>query len=254
MGMRITVAALAILPEQFRWIFDRTMQCVTEPGHCLTTVQFWVAVGSGTALVIGSTRWAVMKLRKTTVEDRLQRIEAQAEAPTNQRRMSDCEIVASHRMLFARPAFSRYCLQEISILLLSDVVNETIAALGTGALYDSKGLKRAEFPTRNRYTNSINKTEIEAIYRYLQDLQLLLRDLDVFLRETPGTHYPDGREFISVGLRKRVAPEAWQEILMKCDQIDGTRNEILGAFNKMLQNCSEPPLPLIRLSSTYVQP
>jgi hypothetical protein len=53
------------LTEQIRWIFERTPQCVTEPGHCLTTIQFWEAVGSGTALIIGSTRWALMQLRKT---------------------------------------------------------------------------------------------------------------------------------------------------------------------------------------------
>lgn len=249
--MQITIAALAIFTEQFRWMLERTTQCVTGPSHCLTSVQFWVAVGSGTALLIGATRWAAMKLRKTTVEDRLQRIEAQTERATSKRRMSDCEIVASHQMLFDRPAFRTYCLGEISIPSLWDAVNETIAALGTGALYDSKGLKRAEFPRRSEYTNSINRTEIENIYRRLQDLQLLLRDLDVFLREMRGTHYPD-REWISLGMRGRIPPETWQEILMKCDRIDAERNEILGAFNKMLENCGERPLFLIELSSTQV--
>jgi hypothetical protein len=145
----------------------------------------------------------------------------------------------------------RSCIQEISILLLADVIDETLAALATGKHYDDKGQIRGEFADLHAYKEKSHRHDIGEIHRHLQGLQWLVREFDGFLRNCPGTNYPT-REFVSAGLPKRIDASLWQEILRRCDQIDISRNSIVGLVNNMLSRCSEHPLPLIRLSSTLL--
>ena len=231
-------------------VLEQIAQCLSEPGGCVTTVQFWVAVGTGLALVIGFVRWATMKWQRTTVEDRLERIEGGIKGEKGRKaKNNDCELVRAHRVLFTRPAFITSCIQELSILLLSDVVDETIAALGTGKHYDAKGQLRGEFRDMHGYRARSHRKNIGLIYGHLQQLQWQLRELDQFLRHCPGAHYPQ-REFISAGLRKRTEQAIWNEVIARCDRIDAGRNSVIGLFNRMLDECHEPPLPLITPSST----
>lgn len=228
-------------------VLERIAQCVSEPGDCVTTLQFWVAVGTGLALLIGFVRWAAMTWRRTTVEDRLERIEGGIKG--RKPKKNDCELVQAHRVLFTRPAFMTSCIQELSLLLLSDVVDETIAALGTGKHYDANGKLRGEFRDMHGYRGRSHRKNIGLIYGHLQQLQWQLRELDQFLRHCPGAHYPE-REFISAGLRKRTDQVTWDEVIARCDRIDAGRNSAIGLFNRMLDECREPPLRLITLSST----
>ena len=239
---------MEILQEYSSWFFDEALRCAREPSACVSTVQFWVAIGTGTALILGFARWVAMKARKTTVEDRLERIEGQVVGGASRKSGDDCELVRAHRTLFTRPAFTRSCIQELSILLLADVIDESIAALGTGMHYDDKGQLRAEFADLHGYKRRGHRKNIGLIYQHLQRLQMQLKDLDQYLRHCPGAHYP-AREFISAGLRSRIDQATWQEVIGRCDRIDGERNNVIMLFNRMLQQCRELPLPLITLSS-----
>jgi hypothetical protein len=234
------------------WIVGETGRCVREPGNCVSTVQFWVAIGTGTALVFGFARWLVMKIRKTTIDDRLERIEGGIESGKDRRRQGDdCELVCAHRTLFMRPAFMTSCIQELSILLLSDVIDETIAALGTGTHYDAKGQLRGKFADMHGYRRRGHRKNIALIYQHLQHLQRQLKDLDEFLRHCPGARYPQ-REFISAGLRRRTDEATWNEVIGRCDRIDEERNAVIRLFNRMLEECRQAPLPIITHSTTQV--
>jgi hypothetical protein len=240
------------IQDQLSWSFAEIAQCTREPSGCVSTVQFWVAIGTGTALIFGFVRWVTMKLHKTTIDDRLHRIEGGI-AKGKDRRWSgdDCELVRAHRSLFTRPAFMTSCIQELSILLLSDVIDETIAALGTGTHYDAKGQLRGAFGDMHGYTHRGHRKNIGLIYELLQQLQWQLKDLDQFLRHCPGAHYP-AREFVSAGLRKRTDQATWNALIGRCDRIDGERNNVIKLFNSMLQECGEVALPPIVPSSTQV--
>ena len=155
-------------------------------------------------------------------------------------------VVRSHRTLFTRAAFMTSCIQELSILLLADVVDETIAALGTGTHYDAKGQLRAEFANLHGYKRRGHRKHIGLIYQHLQQLQWQLKELDQYLRQCPDANYP-AREFISAGLRRRTDPTTWQEVIGRCDRIDAERNNVIMLFNHMLQQCREPALSLITL-------
>jgi hypothetical protein len=243
---------LQYIQEYGSWIFDEVLRCAREPSACVSTVQFWVAIGTGAALIAGFARWVAMKARKTTVEDRLERIEGQVGGVHRRGSGDDCELVRAHRTLFTRPAFMTSCMRELSILLLADVIDETIAALGTGTHYDDKGQVRAEFADLHSYRRRGHRKNIGLIYQHLRRLQVQLKDLDQYLRHWPAARYPE-REFISAGLRRHIEQQAtWQEVLGRCDRIDAERNNVLILFNGMLQQCREPPLPLITLSSTYL--
>ena len=162
---------LQFIQEYGSWIFDQAFRCAREPSACVSTVQFWVAIGTGTALIAGFARWVAMKARKTTIEDRLERIEGQVGGgPPRRSGGDDCERVRAHRTLFTRPAFTRSCMQELSILLLADVVDESIAALGTGTPYDAKGQLRAEFADIHGYKRRGHRKNIGLIYQHLQQL------------------------------------------------------------------------------------
>ena len=177
--------------EHLAWIFGETLRCVREPSYCLTTVQFWIAVATGTGLILGSARWMAMKLKKNTVEDRLERIEGGIVGRGKPKGSgNDCELVRAHRTLFTRPAFMTSCIQELSILLLSEVINETIAALGTGMHYDAKGQLRGQFADMHSYRRRGHRKSIGLIYQHLQQLQWQLKEFDGFLRHCPGAHYP----------------------------------------------------------------
>jgi hypothetical protein len=230
-------------------VLQGIVQCVGDPSSCVTTVQFWVAVGTGLALVVGFVRWAVMKLQKKTLEDRLERIESGIKSgKQGKRRGSDCELVRAHRALFTRPAFTRRCIAELSIPMLAEVMDETLAALNTGTHYDSKGQLRAQFPDLHAYRDKGHLHNISLICQHLQQLQWLLKEFDQYLRQCPGAYYPP-LEFISVELRLAVDPATWQQVIERCDRIDVERNNVITAFNAMLEQCRELPLPLIRLSS-----
>jgi hypothetical protein len=219
----------------------------------VTTVQFWVAVGTGLALVTGFVRWVAMKWRKKTIEDRLERIEGGIKADKERKvSVDDCELARAHRTLFTRPAFTRSCIQELSIPLLAEVMDETLAALNTGTHYDSKGQVRAEFADLHAYRDESYRQKVSVIYQHLQELQWLLKEFDQYLRQCPAAYYPS-REFISAGLSKRVDEGTWQAVIDRCDRIDVERNNVITAFNAMLRSCRESPLPLIRLSSTSLQ-
>jgi hypothetical protein len=135
--------------------------------------------------------------------------------------------------------------------LLADVVDETIAALGTGKDYDAEGQLRGEFGDLHSYRRKSHQSNIGEIYQRLQGLQWVLKEIDQFLRNCPGTYYPE-REFISAGLAKRIGPVVWEQILKRCDRIDLERSGVIEVFNKMLRDCREPPLPTIRLSSSQL--
>lgn len=243
------MAILDLVLERFSWIFGEGLRCVREPSYCLTTVQFWVAVATGTGLVLGFARWMTMKVRKNTVEDRLGRIEERVGARSEGKSiLTDCELIRAHRTLFTRPAFTRSCIQELSILLLADVVDETIAALGTGKHYDAKGQARGDFGDLHHYRRRSHRANIVEVYERLQALQWVLKDFDGFLRACPEVNYPT-REFISAGLPMRIDAALWKQILERCDQVDIERNAIIQVFNNMLDECDEPPLSTIPLSS-----
>jgi hypothetical protein len=85
-------------------ILQHIAQCVSEPSGWVTTVQFWVAVGTGLAFVTGFVRWVVMKWQKKTIEDRLEHIEGSIKAGKERKPPGDdCDLVRAHRTLFTRP-------------------------------------------------------------------------------------------------------------------------------------------------------
>jgi hypothetical protein len=226
-------------------IIEQIAQCVKEPGSCVTMVQFWVAVGTGLALVTGFVRWVVMKWKRTTVDDRLERIEGGIKVGKQRATTSnDCDLVRAHRTLFTRPAFTRRCVSELSIPMLTAVMDETLAALSTGTHYDSKRQVRSQFSDLHAYRSKGHRANIGVIYQHLQQLQWLLKEFDQFLRHCPGAHYPPD-EFISRELRLVVDGGTWQQVLDHCDGIDIERNNVITAFNAMLEHCGEQPLPLI---------
>jgi hypothetical protein len=232
------------------WASGRVSHCVAEPGACVSTVQFWVAVGTGIGLILGVVRWGLRKARKVTVEDRLRRIESKVVGDAS-RSSSDSELVRAHRALFSRPAFTTSCVQEISILLLMDAVDETLTALSTGRLYDRKGLLRGVFDTMFGYRSDASRKVARAIFDALQDLKVELRSLEGLLRACPVAMYPP-REFLSGGLQKRTDAATWQAILAQCDRVDVGRNKVIALFNQILAGSKEVPLRSIALSSELV--
>lgn len=242
---------LHYLQETVGWFITQAVQCTREPSTCVTTVQFWVAIGSGIALIVGFARWLTMKVRKTTIDDRLGRIEAGTIRRQRAGSSDDCELVRAHRTVFTRPGFMISCIGEVApffgsnraptVLILVEVINETIAALGTGRHFDAKGQVRGEFADLHGYRRPEHRKNIALIYQQLQQVQWHLKEFEEFLQSWPAVQPPHKRP---------TDPVVWSELIDRCDRIDTERNKLLGVFNRMLQQCGEPALPLVPLSSS----
>jgi hypothetical protein len=167
----------------------------------------------------------------------------------------DCDLIAEHRNFFARPAFQRPLVLELSLSDLAVAVDDTVAALNTGAHYGRSG----RLLTRTRPSGQYQTEQfVEAIGRVrdgLGELQRLLRDFREDLgRRVLGNANLDDAPAMMAAARATGSGAVVRETLAWMDRVDEARNAILHEINELLELAHERPFAMIQLSSAFGAP
>jgi hypothetical protein len=161
----------------------------------------------------------------------------------------DCDLISAHRSVFLRPAFSQPLVLELSLSELATAVDDTVAALNTGAQYSRSGRLLARTETRGNYQTDQFRSTVETVMQELGELQRVIRDLANWTEASFSSHSSrdDGDWILQAAYAS--GPSLAREALRRMDSIDNIRNSILDEINELLRVAGVPSLDRITLSS-----
>jgi hypothetical protein len=165
----------------------------------------------------------------------------------------DAALLRQHRRIFNRPGFQVSCICELFLRELVATINDTAAAINTGALYSRSARLLATFPDQNEYRLPEFR---QAFSRITGKLTALARSLtefeDVFRQLNPD--YSNHRDFYKmVRSFSPKDPADMRTLVALMDAIDQGRNEILDELNVLLVRCGEQTFERIALSSSVIR-
>ncbi|ANZ41723.1 hypothetical protein BBK82_43040 [Lentzea guizhouensis] len=165
-------------------------------------------------------------------------------------------LLRRQRIVFERPAFQMPCVWELRLSELIAAIDDTMAALNTGALYSRSGNLLSRFNPRSSYRL---KRFREAFGRVVVSLGKLKRMVVDFGEsyEDANPRYRRSEDFYAMltALVSVPAPNAAviADAVDRMDAIDSARNDILREVNRLLRSIGDPELDLIGLSSDAIR-
>ena len=164
----------------------------------------------------------------------------------------DAALLRQHRRIFNRPGFQVTCICELFLRELLAAINDTAAAINTGALYSRSARLLATFPDQNEYRLPEFRQAFSRITGKLTALKRSVTEFEeVFRQLNPG--YSNHRDFYKM-VRSFSAndPADMRKLVAMMDAIDQGRNEILDELNVLLSRCGEQTFEHIALSSSAI--
>jgi hypothetical protein len=165
----------------------------------------------------------------------------------------DADLLRQHRKMFDRPAFRVPCIWELFLLELSEAIDDTAAAINTGSLYSRSGRQLATFPDQNEYRLPEFKSTFSQISTRLTQLKRKVVEFEhAFQAINPAYSHHQNFYAMLMSLREKD-PKAVRGLVACMDDIDTTRNDILGDINVLLARCGESTFESIEISSKILK-
>ena len=162
----------------------------------------------------------------------------------------DAEVAKAQMIVFNRTVFRVPCTSERGLGGFQEAMNQIITSLNSGKLEsDSEQLIGTAIPPSTAYQIEANRKHIATVLVRLNDVQIAIDRVDEFFSRM----LPDAKCRIVSIMVEQVARKhslrRVREAFKLMDEVDKLRNDVLDAFNAILQASGGLPFPLIELSS-----